>query len=397
MLALTVWTATSRPKNRSLQLDYATTLPITRRGIPLQSRVGWSESQTGNQQLAALARISSSVRGWRWNHTSRLRYSPGAENSSFGLGGRASVAKSLSKVRVRAGLDYDLAPSLRLTGIEAGIQGRLSKAGFFDLAVNHDTQSRQMAASASFTRQFGDIAVSATGGVSTSGEWTTGIRLSTALFFDRRAKTYRTAPPGLSRTGAIRAHVFDDFNDDGQFNDGDSAIEGASFIVDRSIRREETTSAGTVILGGIEPNRAADVEIGLGSLDDPFLQPREKGVAVTVRPGQVVDVDIPLAPTGEVEATILIQKDDIQVPVAGVTLQAINETGDVVAEANSEYDGYVYMDGLPLGAITLRISPDALAEIDATSSEQSLALDRDTPSAQGLIFLVDTRQTSAIP
>lgn len=379
-------------QKQALQLDYSSTLPFTRRGLPLQSRLVWSEGTSGDRQLSALARVSASLRGWRWNHTTRFDHNFSSPMQGTRFGGRIGFAKSYSGLRIRAGLDYELAPQLRLAGIEAGIQGRLSKSGFYDLNLNHDTFMRQTSASASLTRRFGNFALSATGGINTSGDWTAGLRLSTALFFDRRARRYRTAAPGITRTGAIRAHVFDDFDEDGSLSAPDAAQEGANFILDRAIRRDETDAKGRVILGNIQPHRTVDLELGLGSLSDPFLQPIEKGVAVTLRPGQIIDVDVPLAPSGEIEATVLLQNGETQVPVSGVRLQALNTSGEIVAMANTEYDGYVYLDALPLTDLTLRIAPEALSEINATAKSINVQLNRDSPSKLGMIFLIEKNQ-----
>ncbi len=380
---------------QSLQMEYNTTLPLTSWGLPLQSRLAWSEMTNGDAFISASARVSSSFKGWRWTHLAHLKQTSTATNSQTEIGGRFGFSRSLSGMRVRGGVDYEIGPKLQASKVDIQVQRRLSRAGFAQFNLSHDMIDGATTAGANFSRAFGDFTLSTNAGVSDRGEWTMGLRLSTALFFDRKSNRYRTGPSGMSRTGAIRANVFDDLNENGAYDEDDQEIAGAAFIVDRSIRREETGPDGAVTLGGVASHRPLDLEVALGTLSDPFLQPLERGMSVTVRPGQVLDVDVPLSLTGEIDGTVTMLNDGHSVPVAGVRVEALDDAGNVVGTSTSEYDGYVYLDGLPMGDIELRIPQSALTEVGATSNPVEVSLDRKEPSAFGLDMLIVKTQPSS--
>ncbi|MEO0818556.1 MAG: hypothetical protein AAFX86_14785 [Pseudomonadota bacterium] len=375
----------TQPPRQSVRLDYDATAPVLRHGLPVRTRLVWQEALDGTQRLTAGVNTSSSHQGWRWGATSFYERVWGHQGGDIqALQGSFSLARTLSGLRIRAGLDYDVAPTAQVKSLDIALQRRLPRGGFGQVSIAHDMQGRRTQASASYARDLGPVSISATTGLDDRGAWSAGIRLATSLFHDRHKGRYAAALPGLTRTGAIRANVFDDIDEDGVLSSVDRAIQGASFIVDQSIRKEESGADGGVTLGGVEPYRSINMELSLGSLDDPFLQPIEPGHAVTVRPGQVIDLNVPLSLSGEVDGTVVLTKAENDVPVAGVLIQAVDSAGRVVGEALSEYDGYFYLDGLPMGDLVLRVAPEALDSINGTSETIELSLTRGGPSAFGV-------------
>jgi len=369
---------------QSLQLEYDTMLPVTRWGLPLKAGADWRQFADGGQVLGASARVSSAWKGVRWSHTALFEHvRDGAGTTTDRAGGSLAMSRRFSGFRLRSGLAYDVAPRPELARLDMAVQKRLDSRSFLQASVSRDMQAGQSQLAASFSRDFGRFSLSANGGIDDRGAWTAGLRLSTALFFDRAKSGYRPAPPGLSRTGALRAQVFDDMDGDGAMGDADRPIGGASFIIDQSLRGEETGTGGEVVISSIEPHRPVNVELSLGSLDDPFLQPVRAGVAVTLRPGQVVDLPVPLSLTGEADGTVELLKGDLAVPVAGVAVEAVNADGHVVGRTRSEYDGYFYLDGLPMGQVGLRIAPDALDGMEGDAPGRTITLTRDAPYVSG--------------
>ncbi|MEO0466739.1 MAG: hypothetical protein AAF216_09365 [Pseudomonadota bacterium] len=382
-------TGSAQTRRQSLQLRYDTVLPVTDWGLPLQAKLDWEDTPDGGQRTSLAARVASSISAWRWTHLASLDHTTsktGVANTA--LGGRFAVSRQLDGLRLRASVDYDAAPAASVNSVDVTLQKRLDRGGFAQLSLSRDMQSQRTQSSVSYAHTFGDFTLSATGGMDDSGAWTSGLRLSTALFFDTRRGIYRTAPTGLTRSGAVRATVYDDIDEDGHLMDSDATIEGAGFILDQSIRRNETGPDGTVVLTGVEPHRPMNIELSLGSLDDPFLQPTEPGLAITVRPGQVLDINVPLTLTGEAEATVLLERGETRVPVAGVTVEALDATGRILARADSEYDGYVYLDGLPMGELQLRISPHALDAVGGVASEIDISLERSDPYTFGHLLVI---------
>lgn len=375
--------STRRPVH-SLELEYDAVLPITRRGLPLKADANWRRFADGGQVLGASARLSSAWRGLRWSHTGafeQVRDDVGATTSR--AGGTLALSRRFSGFRLRGELAYDLTPGIGMASLDMAVRKRLKNGSFFQASVSRDIQAGKSRFASSFAREFDNFSLSVKGGFDDAGAWTAGLRLSTALFFDDRSSVYRNAPPGLARTGALRARVFDDMDGDGHLGPPDRPLEGASFIIDQSVRRDETGEDGEVVISGIDNYRPVDVELSLGSLSDPFLQPRRTGASVTLRPGQVVALPVPLSLTGEADGTIELLKDGLAVPVSGVTVEALDAEGRVLARSLSEYDGYFYFDGLPMGEVELRIAPDALKGLQGEASSVSVKLTREEPFVPG--------------
>lgn len=375
--------------SQSATLQYDTLLPITGWGLPFKARLDWDAFAGGGDSVSASARFASSFQAWRWSSVTRLESRSNGEDRDYSLGGGLNATRNLGGLRLRSGIAYDIGPQPKLRTVDVALQKRFEGAGFAQWTLARDMETGRTQSALSYAHEFRNMTLSASAGIDDSGSWSAGLRVSTALFFDKRDSRYRTAPPGLSRTGAIRANVFDDLDENSTFNAEDRSIEGASFILDRSIRREETAADGSVVMGGVQAHRPLDLELSLGSLDDPFLQAQEPGLAVTVRPGQVIDVDVPLTLTGEADAMVTLIQDGHESPVAGVLVEAVNGDGHVVARASSEYDGYVYLDGLPMGDLDLRVAPDALDGIGAVAAPVSIMLTRDEPSTFGAALVIE--------
>ena len=60
--------------------------------------------------------------------------------------------------------------------------------------------------------------------------------------------------------------------------------------------------------------------------------------------------------TGEVEGTAFIQSASGARPLAGITIQAIDGDGVVIAQARSSYDGFFILSRLPLGQYRLEVA-----------------------------------------
>jgi hypothetical protein len=75
---------------------------------------------------------------------------------------------------------------------------------------------------------------------------------------------------------------------------------------------------------------------------------------------------------------------DHRVPVSGVTILAIDHNGRKAAQAVSEYDGYVYFDGLPYGSYTLTTATgQALGNATITRTETAPKVKLVVPGTAG--------------
>jgi hypothetical protein len=97
------------------------------------------------------------------------------------------------------------------------------------------------------------------------------------------------------------------------------------------------------------PGSPVDMELQLASLQDLRLRPVDPGFSAVVRPGQVLDVQIPLRQTGEIEVAVERINGDQYRMLPGIEVALIDEKGKRFAVTRSDFEGVAFFDGVPLG------------------------------------------------
>ena len=369
--------------------DTSVALGIGRGPSALRSRMEWTRFHDKGEETHVSARLAGAYGATRWSHA--LRYSQRTSASGeaqSNLFGDVLLSRSFNDLRVRGAVTYSLDNGLDIKTLAIAGQKRFSRKDFGQVALSYDMESSGYNLSASYSKAFENFVVSANAGADDKGAVNAGVRLSFSLFNDPTRGRYAMATPGLSRSGAVRAFVYDDLDDDGRFDAEDIAVPGAGFIVEQSLRTERTAETGDVILGDLQPGSQANVELKQSTLEDPYLRPSQTGITVIPRPGRIVNVRFPLTATGDVDGTLALRKGDIETPVSGVSIEAVDERGQVIASTKSEYDGYFYIDDIPARPFVLRIAETELDAINGQSDPIKVTLSREAPSVMGVNLFV---------
>ncbi|MBX9729709.1 MAG: carboxypeptidase-like regulatory domain-containing protein [Sphingomonas sp.] len=328
---------------REFGFSAATRLGLGRRSLPLL--VGWR--RIIERSGSAVDRLDSSLAlamgEWRFSQGASLERRDGTAPT---LLGNIAVARAIGGWRLRGGLDFGVADGFSLHQIGASA-ARATARGSMGIDFGWDARRGAASVAATAERHFGAISVGGGVGIGPNG-WRVGLNLSAALFHDSRVG-YRFAVAGIGHSGALQPHVFEDIDGDGAQGAGEPDIGGASFIVDSSIRRETTATDGTARIGGLLPGSRVDMEVQLASLPDLRLRPVHPGVSAVVRPGQVLDVPVPLRQTGEIEALVETINGDLHRPLPGIEVALVDTSGKRVAVTRSDFEGLAYFDGVPQG------------------------------------------------
>jgi hypothetical protein len=125
-----------------------------------------------------------------------------------------------------------------------------------------------------------------------------------------------------------------------------------------------------------------DVETQLASLPDFTLRPARAGDRLSLRPGEVRTLPIPLRPTGSIEAQVLLVSGDTRTPRSGVPVTLRDASGREIAHGVTDFEGYVLFDGLAFGTWTV----DA-----AGQSSPGLALSRTAPDQRARVLIAPQR------
>ena len=188
----------------------------------------------------------------------------------------------------------------------------------------------------------------------TAGGFGLGLSLQMSFGPDPVDGGWRVSRERLAQEGQAFVEVYRDENGDGFRQPGEEGVEGVSIEAGFKHSERVTDKRGRTMVDGLRPYQPVLVGIDTGSLPDPLLQPKGRGMVVVPRAGVTAQLSLPLAPTGEIEATLLGADGQ---PAEGVTIELVESGDRVVARAVSEFDGYVLFDSIPYGTYRLRIAP----------------------------------------
>lgn len=328
---------------REFGISTETRVGLGRRSLPMLIGLRRVTERSGNVIDRADTSMALALGPWRFSQGASLERRNAAAPL---LLGNIAAARALGSWRLRAGLDYQVADGFRLKQVAASA-ARATARGSFGLDFGWDAARGAASFAASAQRHLGGVSLGAGAGIGPNG-WRVGINVSATLFHDARAG-YRITTAGSGRSGALQPHVFEDIDGDGVQGAAEPDIAGASFLVGNSLRPEATGADGTARIGGLMPNRRIDMEVQLASLPDLRLRPVQPGVAAVVRPGQTLELQVPMRQTGEIEAMVESVNGDIYRPRPGIEVALVDSGGRRFAVTRSDFEGLVYFDGVPQG------------------------------------------------
>jgi len=243
-----------------------------------------------------------------------------------------------------------------------------------------DAASDRRTASLGFVRQFPRFALRGEGTLDNHGNLGFGLTLALSLGPDLTGGGWRVSRDKLAQQGQASIEVFRDDNGDGLKQDSEPAVEGVAIEAGFRHSDKPTNKAGRAVIDGLLPYVPILVSIDSGSLPDPLLQPKGRGMVVVPRPGIAAKVLLPLAPTGEIEAVLLGPEGE---PQGGVTIELTDPAGHVLYQTASDFDGYVLLDSVPYGDYRLRIGAASAAALGVVNAEpRVLRIDHDHASQQ---------------
>jgi hypothetical protein len=259
--------------------------------------------------------------------------------------------------------------SYRLSGPHPGIETAsltierpLDDRSDLRLDIQHEAATDTTEFELGYVRQFKKLALRASGQVDSKGGLGASLGLSFSFGRDPLAGGWRMSSEKLAQRGEAAVSVFLDEDGDGRRSPGDKPLEGVGVTAGSSGVADPTDKDGHAFVQGLAPYEKVLVSVDESSLPDPFLVMRGKGVVVTPRPGVPAVIELAVAPTGEVEGTLLAPEGT---GMGGVELELTGSDGAAVARTRSEYDGYFLFEKVVYGHYGLRVSADSEKAIGA--------------------------------
>ncbi|MFT4026746.1 MAG: carboxypeptidase-like regulatory domain-containing protein [Novosphingobium sp.] len=279
---------------------------------------------------------------------------PRADPAENGLGASVLGNLSLGAVRLRGEAE------LRLTGMRRGLarlnltaERPLGENGELRASVDYDVPTDTTTSKLALSRKFNKFVLQGEVRADNRRNFGLGLSLGFSLGPDPVGGGWRMTREKLAQGGEVAVTVFRDTNGDGLRQAGEEAVEGVGIEAGFAHAERATAANGRTVVDGLNPYVPVLVGIDRATLPDPLLQPKGPGVVVVPRPGVAAEVLLPLAPTGEVEGTLVGPDGEAR---AGVTLVLVDGAGRIARRTLSEFDGYFLFDLVPYGTYRLQVS-----------------------------------------
>ena len=190
------------------------------------------ETRSGTLTLDLQGRISLNLRGT--SVTNALSWNKRGENTS--AVGTLQLRRRVAGIGLNSQVAYLLAPETRIASLALTGDMNFGQASRWSLGVLHALDPDQTTFTAGVTHNFGSFGLGLNGRYVDTGEYAAGLQLFMALGREPRSGAWVADWQPLAGSGAVSARTFLDANQNGVFDPGEKAIEGAGFTMNEGSR-----------------------------------------------------------------------------------------------------------------------------------------------------------------
>ncbi len=286
---------------RDFDLSVRAPVPLGDSSLWLSGRYGFSETVTGERRHQVDLSQQWKTGSVAWNNEVRYRVRDGGK-------GRWSGNLSASDRSLIGGGDSVLWSASLGYAQDAGVtDGRLSTRYRFSgtttagLDLHHSAETGHTGGGIDVTREWDNarLSLTADGGDGTGP--TVGVSYSVGFGPDG-GRGYTLADPRAPEQGALAVHAFVDLDGDGEFDADETPVPGAR-LKGALAGAGATDENGRMVMHDLEVHRSYPVQLNEDSLATPVWLPATEGLRVTVRPGSVPVVELPVKAAGSSSGT----------------------------------------------------------------------------------------------
>lgn len=152
---------------------------------------------------------------------------------------------------------------------------------------------------------------------------------------------------------AIAARLYEDLDFDGVFSEGDIPVEGASVRVNQR-QSPKSDKNGFIDMPRAGQEGFARITLDKNSSPDPFFTADKDGYSVILRRGTKPFINFPLYQSGAIDGVVTGEDGR---PLSNVIVELLDETGRLVKEATTLFDGFYVIEFVKPGTYTVRLAP----------------------------------------
>ena len=336
-------------------------------GFPVGADVRLTDRVDGTRAIDASARLGAQI--GRFNLSSETRWTresggsnkdgdaiPQTEKLDTQLIGTARIGK----VRLRGSGRFDVKPVAKFRSAEIDAYWSGGDKVDWEAGVAFDADTRRLRGRASYIRRFDVMGVALTGEVGSDGSVAAGVSLNFSM--DPFRGNFRPTSQKLASSGAVKARVFEDLNENGRLDAGEPVAAKALITAGMRASDRETDKNGEVTLGSLAPYVPLAIGIDQTSLDNPALTPSKPAQVIVPRPGVPATVDIALVGGGSLEG-IAVHEDHRE--FEGLDIELVDGSGKVLATTRTDLDGYFLFERVRYGTYRVRLAADSASAVHA--------------------------------
>lgn len=356
--------------------NFDTSLRVGRNSIPVQGAVRQTQLRDGSKVNQIL--MTASVTAGRLALSAQLDHQSEVRGRRDGTPGRSDTRirllanTRLRDLRLRGNATFlTHGPQAGLETVDVRMDMDLDQRSELQGQLEYLANNDELRLTAGYTRRFEEFSLRGNGFVTSRGGVGANVQLAFSLGPDPVRGGVRVTQSKLARSGQAVVTVFRDDDGNGRRDPGEALLKDV--LVEAGLRSTDalTGKDGRTIVDDLNPFRPVLVGVDESTLGDPFLAPAVKGVVVTPRPGVMVELELPISPSGEIDG-LLLNPSGIEQP--GVRLELLNREGAVVSRTISEFDGFFLFEKVPYGRYRLKVAADAA---------EALSVETDLPGPKG--------------
>jgi hypothetical protein len=265
--------------------------------------------------------------------------------------GNLRFSRVASDLSLRGEIGYEVRPRREMTTATIAADLRHFRKADLSAAIERDMSTHIARVVAGVRHDAGRYAVAFSIEVPSSGKPIARVEISTSVLHNPLAHRFAFNSHPSAAGGAVAANVYLDRNANGVRDDGEPAIAGAGFFINRGVSPVVTDAEGRAFLERLPADSRNELVLSTSTLDDPGWTPASSGAAFVARAGKPLIVDFPVIVTGEITGTVT--RNDRPAPSVCLELVAANET--LIRTATAAYDGFYNFAGVRPGTYTVRL------------------------------------------
>ncbi|MGZ3403130.1 MAG: hypothetical protein ACXWKN_07630, partial [Phenylobacterium sp.] len=348
-----------RPLNRRTELDLDRNIQFGNQPIPLSVRALRDVYADGGESWITQVRGSASLgaflysTGFEYDHNLLVT----GQSTDF-LKGFVGVSTFRNyKWQVRATLDYEAVPDVRLTGLEILADRAINDTWALRLGVTGQLDAPRdigFLAGTTTKTKFGDLAI--TGQYDThQNMWRLGAQMNFGVGYNPQ-KGYQLTRSGPGSGGSVSFHAFIDANGNGIYDAGEKPVANVS--LEGGSLKARTDADGRAYLSGFGAGPTARLLVGIAEIENQQVKTPPTVIEFSPRPGGVTQIEYPMRPTGEVMVTVRLRRaDGTLVGLSATRLRLVDAKG-LVVEGVTEFDGSVNFLDVPSGTYRLELEKE---------------------------------------